>query len=166
MHHMKRVVLAALWFALVLPAARADEEAIRPTARDIAGMSRVGDVRISPDGTRIVYTLTTKTFDKEAKPSEGDTKAGWKVEKQLWICAVREHDGEAATPRQLTRGDKGPRTPRWSRGLKRSPGGHSRVRRSPFDGSDSNNMFSSVFRGPPRSPIAGGAPVSGSKFGS
>ncbi len=77
--------------------ARAGDET-RPTARDVAAMSSVGDVRISPDGSKVVYVVTTRTFDAAAKPSDDDTMAGWKVERQLWLASV---DG-AFVPRQLT----------------------------------------------------------------
>lgn len=70
----------------------------RPTAHDVASLSSVDSVRLSPDGTKVVYLRTTRTFDASAKPSDDDTMGGWKVERQLWLASA---DG-AFEPRQLT----------------------------------------------------------------
>ncbi len=92
------------------PAGSKARAASAPTSRDIAAMASASDVRLSPDGRIIVYALTTRTFDDEAKPSDKDPDAGWKTDRQLFLADVAGADG----PRQITFGDEKASSPRWS----------------------------------------------------
>ncbi|MGA8893666.1 MAG: hypothetical protein WB493_19060, partial [Anaeromyxobacteraceae bacterium] len=85
------------------PAAAAE---VRPTAVDVASISDLTGIAISPDGARVAWSVRQKSFDPEAKAppgfdpakaSEADLKAGWKVTTQLWVAPA---DGGEA--RQLT----------------------------------------------------------------
>jgi dipeptidyl aminopeptidase/acylaminoacyl peptidase len=81
----------------------------RPLPHDIAQLRGVGGVTISRDGARIAYTVRSPIFDPKAKPADGDTRAGWKVEQQLFVV---ERTGGA--PRQLTFGDDPVSGPQFS----------------------------------------------------
>ncbi len=81
----------------------------RPLPHDVAQLRGLGAVTISPDGARVAYTVRSPRFDPAAKPSPDDTKAGWKVESQLWIV-----DRAGGAPRQLTFGDDPVGSPRFS----------------------------------------------------
>lgn len=99
--------LAAVVVALA--AAVAAATVIHPTPEDVAALRGVGDVQVSPDGRAVVYTLATHELDADAEPSEDDTDAGWKNDRQIWWADVAT--GEA---RQLTHGDERVGSPRWS----------------------------------------------------
>jgi len=102
--------LLSLLASLAPLLAPADET--KPRAIDLAAMSGASAPRISPDGSKVAYVLTTRAFDESAKPSEKDTDGGWKTERQLWIAPVAPAmNGE---PRQLTFGSEAPGTPAWS----------------------------------------------------
>src|SRR4051812_48777932 len=72
----------------------------RPMAvDDLYRFQRVADPQISPDGSRVVYVVTTIT-----DPAKNKTKSN------LWIAAT---DG-STPPRQLTTTEKKDSHPRWS----------------------------------------------------
>ncbi len=73
----------------------------RPLPHDLAQLRQLTGVTISPDGSRVAYIVRDPRFDPSAKPSPEDTKAGWKVEQQLWIA---DRNGKTP-PLQLTFGD-------------------------------------------------------------
>jgi dipeptidyl aminopeptidase/acylaminoacyl peptidase len=62
----------------------------------VYGLPAAADPQVSPDGRRLLYTVTT-------------TSPGSKPVSQLWLANV---DGSA--PRQLTRAEKSSSSPRWS----------------------------------------------------
>jgi len=97
---MKRSLFVAV--ALVLVAGLgllAQAEPKRPIRfEDFFGFARVSDPQISPDGSRIAFTVTR--FDIEANRSNSD----------LWIVPT---DG-SAPPRPLTTDPKGDSSARWS----------------------------------------------------
>lgn len=82
----------------------------RPLAADIAAMASAEGVRISPDGSTIVYALNSRTLDPDAKPSDKDPDGGWKTDRQLFIVAA---DGEGE-PTQLTFGPEKAGAAAWS----------------------------------------------------
>ena len=69
------------------------------TVEDLVAMERVGHPVLSPDATRVVYTVRTTNLDK----NRGNT--------QLWMIDLRAPN---AAPRQLTRGDASAGDPQWS----------------------------------------------------
>jgi dipeptidyl aminopeptidase/acylaminoacyl peptidase len=81
----------------------------RPLPYDVAQLRGIEGVTISPDGARIAYVVRAPRFDPAAKPAPDDSKAGWKVEAQLFVV---ERAGGA--PRQLTFGDEPVQAPRFS----------------------------------------------------
>jgi dipeptidyl aminopeptidase/acylaminoacyl peptidase len=81
----------------------------RPLPHDIVQLRGLGGVTISRDGARIAYTVRAPIFDPKARPSNGDIKAGWKVEQQLFVV-----DRAGGAPRQLTFGDEAVSSPRFS----------------------------------------------------
>lgn len=99
------LVLAVL---LAAPAARAAKET-RPTAAEVVALSGASALALSPDGTRVAFVRTTTAFDSTAKPKDGDTKAGWKVAKQVWVADVATKQA-----RQLTFADANAASPCWS----------------------------------------------------
>jgi len=79
----------------------------RPTTiDDLARLRQIGDPQISPDGTRIAFTLKTINLDKN------------RYETHVWIVSTTAEGGAAIappTPRQWTFSAKGNEsTPRWS----------------------------------------------------
>ena len=68
------------------------------TARDLFDLKFVGDPQLSPDGTRVVFVVTT--IDAEAD----------EYRSRLWLVPT---DG-SAPPRPLTSGEKADTAPRWS----------------------------------------------------
>lgn len=79
------------------------------TGLDIASMSNVSNISPSPDGNRVVYVHTTRTFDEDAEYSADDEKAGWTLDTQIWMVNVA--NGE---PIQLTFGDERAGQPHFS----------------------------------------------------
>ena len=77
--------LACLAAALVLPAVASSQTRRAITVDDLLALHRVSDPQISPDGTRVVYTVGTP--DRQAN----------RVARNLWIVPVA-----GGTPRQLT----------------------------------------------------------------
>ena len=70
------------------------------TAMDLLRINGVSNPRISPDGSRVVYTVSEIKMEKDKE---------WKQVTQLWV--VPTGDGHA---RQFTRGDKSASQPEWS----------------------------------------------------
>ena len=67
----------------------------------MAQLRQLSDVAISPDGTQVAYVVRAPRFDPNAKPAPEDTRAGWKVEQQVWLAGR----SGAEPPLQLTVGD-------------------------------------------------------------
>ncbi len=105
---MRRVALFALALIVAASAAHAAKET-RPTSADLVKMRGASSLALSPDGAKVAYVLTTTTFDSTAKAKDGDTKAGWKVERQVWVADVATKEA-----RQLTRAEGGAASPAWS----------------------------------------------------
>lgn len=68
------------------------------TARDLAGLERVSDPRVSPDGRYVAYTLRTTDWDQNSGVQA------------LWLIDLQ---GDR-TPRRLAASDGGASNPRWS----------------------------------------------------
>src|SRR5918911_3482358 len=66
--------------------------------RDIYELVNAGDPRISPDGSRVAYTVTT--LDEESNEYRG----------AIWVVPL---DG-SGEPRKFTSGERRDTTPRWS----------------------------------------------------
>lgn len=79
------LIIIAFWINCVY--AQSKKEA-RPSAMDIASMSSVSDIRISPNGQTIVYSLLTNEFDSSAAFCDDDTTGGWMTYKRLWTADV------------------------------------------------------------------------------
>ena len=75
-----------LLFVLLLPIAAADAGRRAVTHEDVWLMRRVGSPVASPDGTRVVFSVTIPAYEAKAQTSD------------LWIVPV---DG-SAEPRQIT----------------------------------------------------------------
>jgi dipeptidyl aminopeptidase/acylaminoacyl peptidase len=103
-------LMAPAWaWAQDKPATPAKNEAPEPrtkdgkkllTALDLLKVAGVGGPRISPDGTRVAYTVAETKMEKDKE---------WKSVTQVWVVAIT---GEK--PRQYTRGDKSATAPEWS----------------------------------------------------
>src|SRR5213080_1453734 len=70
------------------------------TALDLMKINGVSAPRISPDGTRVAYTVSETKMEKDKE---------WKNVAQVWVVAVT-----GGKPRQYTRGDKSATAPEWS----------------------------------------------------
>src|SRR5690242_14920280 len=70
------------------------------TAMDLMKINSVGSPRISPDGSRVAYTVGEVKMEKDKE---------WKQVTQVWV--VPTSGGKA---RQYTRGDKSSTSPEWS----------------------------------------------------
>src|SRR5262245_5340789 len=70
------------------------------TAVDLMKINGVGAPRISPDGSRVAYTVSETKMEKDKE---------WKTVTQTWV--VPASGGKA---RQYTRGDKNSTAPEWS----------------------------------------------------
>jgi len=101
----------ALLFLLILTATvwANDDTSLAPrakdgkkllTAIDLMKVATVSAPRISPDGTRVVYTVSETKTEKDKE---------WKSVSQVWV--VQTAGGEA---RQYTRADKSATAPDWS----------------------------------------------------
>jgi dipeptidyl aminopeptidase/acylaminoacyl peptidase len=125
----KMLTLPTLAVALLAPPALAQMQTARPTAHDIASMSSISDPQLSPDGSMVVYTLRTRSFDKDTIGE--NTDAGWSSERQLWI-APADGSGE---PRQITFAHTASSSPRFS------PDGQWLAYLRPHDGKNSIHLF-------------------------
>ena len=70
------------------------------TALDLLKVAAVSAPRISPDGTRVAYTVAETKMEKDKE---------WKNVTQVWVVPI--NGGKA---RQYTRGDKSATAPEWS----------------------------------------------------
>src|ERR1700745_3138541 len=91
-----RALILLLPLLMNTPAAAADKRPM--TLDDMFAFKRVSDPQISPDGTQVVYVITTVDLP------------GNKTTSNLWLAAT---DGKSP-PRQLTNAQKKDRHPRWS----------------------------------------------------
>ncbi|HEY3104382.1 MAG TPA: hypothetical protein VGJ69_12380, partial [Pyrinomonadaceae bacterium] len=82
------------------PAPRAKDGRKLLTAMDLMKINSVGSPRISPDGSRVAYTVSEVKMEKDKE---------WKSVTQIWV--VPTSSGKA---RQYTRGDKSATAPEWS----------------------------------------------------
>src|SRR5436853_7373177 len=82
------------------PAARAKDGKKLLTAMDLMKIATVSAPRISPDGSRVAYTVNETRMEKDKE---------WKNVSQVWV--VPTNGGKA---RQYTRGDKSSTAPEWS----------------------------------------------------
>jgi dipeptidyl aminopeptidase/acylaminoacyl peptidase len=70
------------------------------TALDLLKIAGVGAPRISPDGSRVAYTVTETKMEKDKE---------WKSATQVWVVPI-----SAGKARQYTRGEKSSSAPEWS----------------------------------------------------
>src|SRR5437870_5536491 len=70
------------------------------TALDLMKINGVSAPRISPDGTRVAYTVSETKMEKDKE---------WKNVTEVWVVAIT-----GGKPRQDTRGDKSATAPEWS----------------------------------------------------
>src|SRR5437016_3454168 len=82
------------------PAPRAKDGKKLLTALDLMKINAVSAPRISPDGTRVAYTVSETKMEKDKE---------WKNVTQVWVVPI--NGGKA---RQYTRGDKSATAPEWS----------------------------------------------------
>src|SRR5437660_6724262 len=82
------------------PAPRAKDGKKLLTAADLMRIASVASPRISPDGSRVAYTVGEVKMEKDKE---------WKTVTQVWV--VQTNGGKA---RQFTRGDKSSTAPEWS----------------------------------------------------
>jgi dipeptidyl aminopeptidase/acylaminoacyl peptidase len=90
----KLLFVAAL--VLSLSPLRAGEPRV-PTIDDLIGLKRPGGVAISPDGTRVAYTVSETNWDENT------------YETEIFLA-----DSRGGAPVQLTRGKKSSSAPAWS----------------------------------------------------
>jgi dipeptidyl aminopeptidase/acylaminoacyl peptidase len=79
-------------------------------AADTLDIARVSSPRISPDGTRVAYMVSTVKFGKDGGASPKDDESG-KFTTQLWVVPTA---GPVTAARQFTRGEKSVSNARWS----------------------------------------------------
>jgi len=99
---LRLLLLGAFSAAMATTAAAAEPALAAPrgfTVEDMVAMERVGSPVLSPDATRVVYTVRTTNLEK----NRGNT--------QLWMIDLRAPN---AAPRQLTRGESSASDPQWS----------------------------------------------------
>src|ERR1043166_1379033 len=82
------------------PAPRAKDGKKLLTAIDLMKISGVSAPRISPDGSRVAYTVSEIKMEKDKE---------WKQTTHVWVVALSDQK-----PRQYTRGDKSASAPEWS----------------------------------------------------
>src|SRR2546430_13534899 len=82
------------------PAPRAKDGKKLLTAMDLMKINGVSAPRISPDGTRVAYTVSETKMEKDKE---------WKNVTEVWVVAIT-----GGKPRQYTRGDKSATAPEWS----------------------------------------------------
>src|SRR5574341_263075 len=70
------------------------------TALDLLKINGVSNPRISPDGSRVAYTVSEVKMEKDKE---------WKSVTQVWVVPTN-----GGTARQYTRGDKSATAPEWS----------------------------------------------------
>ena len=82
------------------PAPRAKDGKKLLTALDLMKINSVSAPRISPDGTRVAYTVSETKMEKDKE---------WKNVTQVWVVPIN-----GGKTRQYTRGDKSASAPEWS----------------------------------------------------
>jgi dipeptidyl aminopeptidase/acylaminoacyl peptidase len=83
------------------PAPRAKSGGKLLTALDLMKVNAVSSPRISPDGSRVAYTVSEIKMEKDKE---------WKSVGQVWVVPTNR----SAKSRQYTRGDKSATAPEWS----------------------------------------------------
>src|SRR5438876_4966827 len=83
------------------PAPRAKSGGKLLTALDLMKVNAVSAPRISPDGSRVAYTVSEIKMEKDKE---------WKSVGQVWVVPTNR----SAKSRQYTRGDKSATAPEWS----------------------------------------------------
>src|SRR5947207_6093531 len=83
------------------PAPRAKSGGKLLTALDLMKVNAVSGPRISPDGSRVAYTVSEIKMEKDKE---------WKSVGQVWVVPTNR----SAKSRQYTRGDKSASAPEWS----------------------------------------------------
>ncbi len=83
------------------PEARTKDGKRLLTAMDLMRVSGVSAPRISPDGSRVAYTVSEVKMEKDKE---------WKNISQIWVVPASGN----AKSRQYTRGDKSATSPEWS----------------------------------------------------
>jgi dipeptidyl aminopeptidase/acylaminoacyl peptidase len=105
----KRFALLSLILLCCIGPLAAQEKAPEPrakdgrrllTALDLMKVATVGAPRISPNGTRVAYTVSETKMEKDKE---------WKAVSQLWVVPMA-----GGKPRQYTRGEKSATAPEWS----------------------------------------------------
>src|SRR5262245_41356177 len=94
---MSRFVTAALLTLLTALPAAAQRRAV--TVDDVLGMKGVGAPMVSPDGTRVIYTV--RQWESEKDRMEARTR--------IWMVPVT-----GGSSRQITFGERGDSQPQWS----------------------------------------------------
>src|SRR5258708_16149277 len=82
------------------PAPRAKSGKKLLTAMDLMKIATVGAPRISPDGSRVAYTVSEIKMEKDKE---------WKSATQVWVVPI-----PGGKTRQYTRGEKSATAPEWS----------------------------------------------------
>ncbi|HMH44978.1 MAG TPA: hypothetical protein VK557_15930, partial [Pyrinomonadaceae bacterium] len=82
------------------PVPRAKDGKKLLTAMDLMKIANVSGPRISPDGSRVAYTVSEVKMEKDKE---------WKTVTQVWVVAIKDQKS-----RQYTRGDKSSSAPEWS----------------------------------------------------
>lgn len=117
MNRKRCSILLLVFLCLMAPAALAQDKPASPaktaapeprtkagrkllTALDLMKIAGVGNPRISPDGTRVAYTVSETKMEKDKE---------WKNVTQVWVVAIT-----GGKPQQYTRGDKSATAPEWS----------------------------------------------------
>lgn len=72
------------------------------SAMDSLRVANVGSVRVSPDGSRVAYTVAQIQMEKDKE---------WKSVTQVWVVPAA---GPASAARQFTRGERSATSPAWS----------------------------------------------------
>lgn len=98
--------------AVFLPLWAGAAEPAPPSASDVAGVDRVEEVRISPDGRSLVYALTSRDRKEGEVGADGTSDPVWTVQTQLW--GVRELGATPTPPRRLTTARADASAPEWA----------------------------------------------------
>ncbi len=94
-----RMILHSLILGAAMAAANTQAAPRGFTVEDMVNMERVASPALSPDASRVVYTVRTTEMNKNRGHSE------------LWMLDLR---AERALPRRLTQSDAGGSDPEWS----------------------------------------------------
>jgi dipeptidyl aminopeptidase/acylaminoacyl peptidase len=128
--HQERTMISPLLIvaSLLCIAPAADESSHPFSAHDMLAMERISDPRVSPDGSRIVFTV--RTTDLEENKGRTD----------LWLVRA-----DATGLRRLTSHPSNDHNPRWARDGRAvlflsSRSGSSQVWRIPVDGGEAEQV--------------------------